>query len=108
MPTTSLEQFLNYGSAAEARAMLNTMLVASQIESLGNVDVITTGYGTDVELTALFNAFAGHRNVGTLLAEFTEMFLSFPWTGEGARDADGDGKINQKDKLIDDYEKGRR
>lgn len=105
-PASSLNEFIANQLDAEARAMINTMLVASQIENSSSTNVITTGYATDGQLTQAFNSFAEHRNIDTLTAQFESFVRDTAWVG--GTDKNGDGNINQEDKFIEQYQGGAR
>jgi len=103
---TTLGEFIETYKLKEAFAILNSMLISSELEGSTGMDVINVGYATDGELTALFNAFAVHKNIDTLLSQYGDLFINAEWPG--GTDMDGDGKTSQKDKAISQYNDGYR
>ena len=102
----SLDGFIEKEKRSEAFSILNSMLIANELESTTGIGVISVGYATDGELTALFKAFSVHKDIDTLLSQYGDLFLKAAWPG--GTDLDGDGKTTQKDKLIDQYNRGFR
>lgn len=100
----TVNQYVDLLAAGEARSMMNQMLISSQLEAGGVRDIINSGYGSDGELTSAWNSFTSHKNVDTLLQQYKDMVLNYSWSGPGAVDLNGDGKVNMTDKYIQSWD----
>ncbi|MCW0393563.1 MULTISPECIES: hypothetical protein [Xanthomonas] len=101
-------EYENYRAVREANAILNSMLVTSELENTLGIDVIMTGYGTDAQLTALFNNFAQNRQIDPLIDSLKNLVKSNTLNTQGLSDLNGDGSVDQYDRYRQDYNNGYR
>src|SRR3546814_6267949 len=65
----SLPDYIRFRAEGEALAIVNSMIVAGEVDYLTNFDAILTGYTTDAVLGPLYSTFQQNHDLDALRSE---------------------------------------
>src|SRR3546814_8212050 len=63
----SLPDYIRFRAEGEALAIVNSMIVAGEVDYLTNFDAILTGYATDAVLGPLYSTFQQNHDLDALI-----------------------------------------
>lgn len=76
--TDTLGNYLQYRKEQEAMAIINSMIVAAEVEYASDWEVTLTGYATDAELRPLYSAFQLNHDLDALVAGLVGLLETDP------------------------------
>src|SRR3546814_14086227 len=69
----SLPDYIRFRAEGEALAIVNSMIVAGEVDYLTNCDAILTGYATDAVLGPLYSTFQQTHDLDDLIAALADI-----------------------------------